>query len=176
MEKDPRYPIGKFKAPEHYSSTLIQDYIQTIESLPDQLKKEVDGLSPEQLDTPYREGGWTVRQVVHHLADSHMNAFIRFKLALSEDQPQIKPYAEGLWAQMPDYTLPPEASLQILTGLHERLALLWKNMSAADLEKTYVHPEYKKVYALKEVMALYAWHGRHHLAHITELKKQKNWA
>ncbi len=171
-----KYPIGKRQYLGSLSQAELDSCINDITSLPVSLKKEVEHLSQEQLDTPYRPGGWTVRQVVHHFCDSHMNAFIRFKLALTEDSPTIKPYAEALWAEMADCkTMPVEPGLALVTALHERWTVLLKTLSAAELQRSYVHPEYGKVFTLEEAVSLYAWHCRHHLAHITELKKRNHW-
>ena len=170
-----KYPIGTFKKPDSFQASQIQAYLQTIIDFPHLLQKEVDLLSDVQLDTPYRPDGWTIRQVVHHCADSHMNAFIRFKLTLTEENPTIRPYQEALWAQLADSRMPVSPSLKLIEGLHARMAELWKTLSATDLQKRYVHPQYQTEYSLAEAMALYDWHSRHHLAHITVLKKQKGW-
>jgi hypothetical protein len=170
-----KYPIGTFKKPDHIDALQLQTYLQTIIDFPHLLQKEVGMLSDAQLDTPYRPDGWTIRQVVHHCADSHMNAFIRFKLTLTEEKPTIRPYQEALWAQLADSRMPVSPSLKLIEGLHARMAELWKILSAADLQKRYVHPQYQTEYSLAEAMALYDWHSRHHLAHITVLKKQKGW-
>jgi len=128
------------------------------------------------MDTPYREGGWTLRQVVHHCADSHMNAFCRFKLAMTEEKPVIKPYEEARWAALADSkNLPVDASLAILKGLHERWTVLMKSLREAERHRTFIHPEHGREISLQETIGLYAWHGEHHLAHITSLKKARNW-
>jgi hypothetical protein len=165
-----RFPIGKFVKPESVTPEQIKDAIARIESFPARLKKEVLHLSDEQLDTPYRPGGWTIRQVVHHCADSHMNAIIRFKLTLSENGTTIKPYAENLFAEMADYKLPIDSSLQILEGVHLRLGVLLRAMKAEEFSWYYVHPEYGTNYRLDQATMLYAWHCDHHLAHIRLLK------
>ena len=171
-----RYPIGKFIAPEIYSNDYLNTKITEIASFPERLKKEVVSLNEEQLNTPYRENGWTVRQVIHHCADSHMNCFIRIKWALTEDKPTIKFYHEELWSESHDnLTMPIQPSLSFLKGLHFRLAYLINSLSEADLEKTFIHPENNREFKIKEVIGTYAWHGNHHLAHITELKKLKGW-
>lgn len=171
-----RYPTGKFKAAESYTPDTINGYISTIESFPDALKKAVQNLNDAQLDTPYREGGWTIRQVVHHVADSHLNAYIRFKLALTEDNPTIKPYKEGLWAELEEAKHAPiELSLPLIEALHKRWVTFLKTLSPDDLKKTFHHPDSKADVPLNRATALYAWHCNHHLAHITELKKRKNW-
>lgn len=171
-----KYPIGKFVAVEEYSSNYLSQRIEEIASFPERLKKEVQHLSEEQLETPYRPNGWTIRQVVHHCADSHMNCFIRFKWALTEDKPTIKFYYENRWAALEDNkTMPIEPSLMFLEGLHFRLAYLMKALTSEQLERAFMHPEHGKEFQLKEIIGLYAWHGNHHLAHITTLKKRKNW-
>ena len=147
-----------------------------IENFPEKIKSETENLSDEQLDTPYRPEGWTIRQVVHHCADSHMNAFIRLKLALSENTPTIKPYAEALWAELPDTkNLPLHSSFLILEGVHFRWTTALKNMSEKEFERSFIHPEKGKELTLHESTGMYAWHCNHHLAHITELKKRKGW-
>lgn len=171
-----RYPIGEFIAPEIYSNDYLNTKITEIASFPERLKKEVVSLNEEQLNSPYRENGWTVRQVIHHCADSHMNCFIRIKWALTENKPLIKIYHEDRWSELHDnLTMPIQPTLSFLEGLHFRLAYLMNNLSEADLEKTFIHPENNKEYKIKEVIGTYAWHGNHHLAHITELKKLKGW-
>jgi hypothetical protein len=171
-----RFPIGKFMAPSTYNSQAIAIQIEAIASFASRLKKEVAHLSDTQLDTPYRPGGWTIRQVVHHCADSHMNCLIRIKLTLTEELPTIKPYKEELWSELNDnQTMPIAPSLLLLEGLHYRLQWMLSNLTAGDFERRYVHPQYGKEFPLYEVAALYAWHGDHHLAHITELKKRNHW-
>ncbi|MBI1225483.1 MAG: putative metal-dependent hydrolase [Bacteroidetes bacterium] len=161
-----KYPIGKFSAPENVTQDMRQAWIEAIAALPQRLEKALEGISETQLDTPYRPGGWTVRQVVHHLADSHMNAYCRLHLALTEDAPIIKPYEEGEWAKLPDSMLPVIHSLEILKGMHFRWVYLLQNMSEADFQRTYVHPAYGKIYSMDVMTALYAWHGEHHLGHV----------
>lgn len=171
-----RYPIGKFIAPELYSDNYLAEKIAEITSFPERLKKEVIHLSEEQLDTPYRQDGWTIRQVIHHCAESHMNCFMRIKWALTEDNPIIKFYHENRWSEMHDnLTMPIQPTLTFLEGLHYRLAYLMKSLNVADLEKTFIHPEHNNEFKIKEIIGTYAWHGHHHLAHITELKKKKGW-
>lgn len=173
---DLKYPIGLFYKPSSISSDQLDQYIHRIQSFPQRLTDEVSTLHDEQLDTPYRDGGWTVRQVVHHCADSHMNSFIRFKLALTEEKPVIKPYYEERWAELPDtLTLPVEHSLILLKGLHARWTALLKSLKTIELTRSFIHPGQDMEVALIENIALYAWHGDHHLAHITALKKRKNW-
>jgi hypothetical protein len=176
MEDKLRYPIGKFTAPEFYSTEYLSNRIQEIAEFPTLLKKEVSRLSDEQLDTPYREGGWTVRQVIHHCADSHMNCFIRLKWALTEETPTIKFYYEDRWGEMDDNAkMPIEPTLALLKGLHFRLAYLMNSLSESDLNRSFIHPEHHASFEIKEIIGTYAWHGLHHLAHITELKKRKCW-
>ena len=171
-----RYPIGEFIKPEIITAEILAKAIQTIADFPEKLKAEVSHLSEAQLETPYRTDGWTIRQVVHHCADSHMNCFIRIKWTLTEDNPTIKFYYESLWAEGVDNkTMPIEPTLQFLEGLHYRLSFVIKSLSETDLERTYIHPEHNKEFELNEVICLYAWHCNHHLAHITELKKREGW-
>jgi uncharacterized damage-inducible protein DinB len=149
--------------------------IEEIELMPAALRAAVQGLSPQQLETPYREGGWTVRQVIHHVPESHMNAYIRFKLALTEDQPTIKPYAEDLWAKLPDVeSTPLEVSLALLASLHGRFVYMLRSMQPEDWKRSFNHPQLGPM-ALEKNLALYSWHGRHHLAHVTELRKRMGW-
>ncbi len=173
---DPRYPAGRFKYDGDRSAAAREGYINDLETLPSKLSEAVRGLSDEQLDTPYREGGWTVRQVLHHVPDSHMNAYIRWKLALTEDNPVIKPYDEAMWAKLPDVKKVPIAtSLILLDALHQRLVSTMRNMSDADFDRTYYHPDSQRPVPLHEVLALYAWHSRHHTAHITALRQRHGW-
>ncbi|HYM20032.1 MAG TPA: bacillithiol transferase BstA [Candidatus Kapabacteria bacterium] len=170
-----RYPIGEFEPKDSYSIAERAANITTIRELPQKLVRAVETLNDSQLDTPYRDGGWTVRQVVHHLPDSHMNAFIRQRLALTENNPTIKPYDEAQWATFTDNTRAPVAlSLSLISGLHERWALMLESLTEEQLHRTYEHPE-SGVWTLEQSIADYAWHCDHHLAHITELKKRMNW-
>lgn len=161
-----KFPIGKYKAQEEYSTSLLQEWIREIEDFPNILKEAVLDITPAQLETPYRPDGWTARQVVHHLADSHMNAFMRFKLSLTEDNPIIKPYLENRWAEMSDVMEPITYSIQILEAVHARWVVILKNMNAEDFERTYTHPQYNKTFTLAYALGLYAWHSKHHLTHI----------
>ena len=171
-----RFPIGKFESPETISDQEIQTWIKEIENLPSELKDALNLLKSEQLDTHYRPGGWTLRQVVNHLADSHMNSYIRFKLAASEDLPTIKPYLEDKWAEFEDgKNAPVEISLMLLQSLHSRWVLFLRSLTKEDLEKAFIHPEHGRKIKLKEALALYAWHGKHHLNHILMTKKNKGW-
>lgn len=172
---DPRFPIGKF----HYEGTPSEEqranFIDEIERTPAGMRAAVQGLSPQQLDTPYREGGWTVRQVVHHVPDSHMNSYIRFKLGLTEEEPTIKPYFEDRWAKLEDTrSTPIEVSLSMLELLHERWVRLLRSLQPEDWKRTFRHPE-MGLMPLEKNLALYAWHGKHHTAHITELRKRMGW-
>ncbi len=172
---DPRYPIGKFQAPPGYDPVVRATFIRQIEEAPARLREAVSGLSEQQLDHPYREGGWTVRQVVHHLPDSHMNSYIRFKLAVTEDGPTIKPYDEAQWAKLHDATTGVvEVSLALLEALHHRWVLFLRSLSEAQLSRTFRHPELGMI-SLDQNLALYAWHGRHHVAHITALRDRMGW-
>ncbi|MDP2364799.1 MAG: bacillithiol transferase BstA [Ignavibacteria bacterium] len=175
MPTDQRYPIGKFDKSITVIKEIRNDFIKTIENLPSKLRKEVETLSQQQLDTPYRDGGWTIRQVVHHIPDSHLNAYIRFKLALTEDNPKIKTYEEHLWAELPDtFKTPIDVSLNLLEAVHTRRAILLSSLTDEQFEKTFQHPEWGNI-TLSKTLALYAWHSNHHLAHITELKKKMDW-
>lgn len=172
---DPRYPIGRFQFAGPTDEAQRSELINDIEQAPKALRAAVDGLSPQQLETPYRDGGWTVRQVVHHVPESHMNAYIRFKLALTEDQPTIKPYMEDLWAKTGEVQITPlETSLTLLDSLHGRWVRLLRSLQPEDWKRLFLHPELGSV-SLEKNLALYAWHGRHHTAHITDLRKRMGW-
>jgi len=172
---DLRYPIGRFRSQTDISPQARPAQIQTLRELPVALKAAVADLNDSQLDTPYRDGGWTVRQLVHHVADSHANSYVRFKLALTEDWPTIKPYDEKLWAELPDaLTAPPELSLRLLDTLHYRWVLLLRTLTDDQWQRGYTHPENGRQ-SIAEAVALYAWHSRHHTAHITELRKRMGW-
>ncbi|MCB0495279.1 MAG: putative metal-dependent hydrolase [Cyclobacteriaceae bacterium] len=172
MEDSLRYPIGKCPRPKEISNETLNEWTKVIKGFPSHLKAVVKDLSNQELDIPYRKDGWTVRQLVHHLADSHMNAYLRFKLALTEKRPTIKPYEQDLWAKQPDYEGSIDPSLEILEGVHNRWAKLLESMTPKDFEQTYIHPEYNDEYDLKESLCQYEWHCRHHLAHIELAKKQ----
>ncbi len=175
MQKDPRYPIGRFDHNINVTMEMRNEFIKTIESLPSLLKREVENLSEEQLSAPYREGGWTIKQVIHHMPDSHLNSYVRFKLALTEDNPSIKTYEEHLWAELNDsFETPIDVSLNLLDSLHKRWVVLLKSLSDEQFKRTFNHPEWGNI-SLSKTLALYAWHSDHHLAHITELKKMMNW-
>lgn len=172
---DLRYPVGRYDLKSEVGASERGRFVEEIAEAPRQLREAVRGLSDEQLDTPYRPDGWTVRQVVHHLADSHLNAYTRFRLALTEDEPTIKPYEEARWAELSDArSAPVEVSLTLLDALHERWTLLLRSLSEADFSKAFRHPELGLV-SLDRVVGLYAWHGRHHTAHITALGERLNW-
>jgi len=171
---DPRYPIGKFSYAGPLTAQQKEQALDNIEQTPARLRDAVRGLSDAQLDTPYREGGWTVRQVVHHVPDSHMNSYVRFKLALTEDDPTIKPYFEDRWAELPDSRQPIETSLTLLDSLHSRWTKLLRSLSDADWNRTFRHPELGPM-TLDRNLALYSWHGRHHVAHITSLRERMGW-
>jgi uncharacterized damage-inducible protein DinB len=172
---DLRYPIGRFNPPGSSLPGVRAAHIHTLKMLPGRLRTAVAGLSDAQLDTPYREGGWTVRQVVHHVADSHTNSYVRFKLALTEDWPTIKPYDEAAWANLADSRwLPVEVSLAMIEGLHTRWVGLLDSLSDADFQKGFEHPEMGRQ-NLAKVLALYDWHSRHHTAHITGLRERQGW-
>lgn len=175
MAPDPRFPIGEFDMDFGVSPELRDSRIATLADLPNRLREAVNGLKEFQLDTEYREGGWTVRQVVHHVPDSHMNALIRFKLALTEDEPPtIKPYMEDRWAKLGDAKMPVEVSLKMIEAIHERWVALLNSMSYSDFQKEFIHPETGK-WTLDGALALYAWHSEHHTAHITSLRERNGW-
>ena len=172
---DPRYPIGKFALPAEVTPERRQEAINELASLPAKLRGAVEGLDDAQLDTPYRQGGWTVRQVVHHVPDSHVNAFVRLKLALTEDKPTIKPYDEAAWAELADSKAAPiESSQTLLQSVHARWDRLWRSLEPQHFARVLVHPEHGER-TVDWLLFLYEWHGRHHTAHITELRKQKGW-
>ena len=171
-----KYPIGKFEKPETITKDLLSNWISEISSFPTRLLAAVDRMTPQQLDTQYRPDGWTIRQVVHHCADSHMNSFTRLKLALTEDQPTIKPYFEERWAELPDSkSMPVEPSLKMIEGIHERWTVLLKNLRDEEYARIFIHPEHGKAFRVDENIGFYAWHCNHHLAHITETIKRNNW-
>lgn len=175
MSEDLRYPIGKFSFDAENAPGNRVASIQAIEELPVRLRQAIAGLNEEHLRTPYREGGWTVHQLIHHIADSHMNSFIRFKLTLTEDKPTIKTYEEADWAETTDVTqVPVEISLKLLDALHERLFILLASLSDEAFKRQLNHPEYGLI-DLEYLTAMYAWHSRHHTAHITNLREKMNW-
>jgi uncharacterized damage-inducible protein DinB len=175
MMSDLRYPIGKFTYDGPFTEAQKQEALQHIAETPARLRAAVKGLSDAQLDTPYRPGGWTVRQVVHHVPDSHMNSYVRYKLALTEQEPTIKPYAEDRWAELADSKATPiEVSLTLLDSLHDRWMRLLRSMTAEEWKKNFRHPD-MGLMPLEKNLALYSWHGRHHVAHITSLRQRERW-
>ena len=173
---DLRYPIGKFVAPGELTPAERSERIDRIADAPGRLAAAVAGLSPAQLDTPYRDGGWSVRQVVHHLADSHLNAYCRVRLALTEEKPTIRPYDENLWATLPDASsAEPELSLPLLAALHARWVRLLGAMTADQFRRRLVHPEHGREFTVDDIVAMYAWHGLHHVAHVTGLRERNGW-
>jgi hypothetical protein len=175
VSDDLRYPIGRFKAVMPVTQELRDAAIDAIAGLPARMREAVTGLDDRQLDTRYRVDGWTVRQVVHHVADSHMNGFIRVKLALTEDTPTIKPYDESAWATLADMTLPIEVSLGLLEGIHTRWVAVYRALGVEQFARSFVHPELGAEMTLDHHLQNYAWHSHHHLAHITELRRREGW-
>lgn len=172
---DLRYPIGRFVPPATVTPEHRAAYIDILADLPSAFRRAVEGLTDEQLDTPYRPGGWTVRQLAHHVPDSHLNAYCRYKLALTEDEPTIKPYEEARWAELPDSTGPIEPSLHLLEALHTRWVALLRALPEEAWARTFVHPEHGRALRLDWTLALYAWHCRHHVAHINALRERERW-
>jgi hypothetical protein len=176
MAPDLRYPIGPFSFTPPVTASQRHEAIGAISAAPGRLRAAITGLTEAQLDTPYRPGGWTVRQVVHHVPDSHLNAYLRFRLAITEDDPTIKPYEEARWAELVDArSAPPELSLKLLEALHERWVMLLEGLDEAAWHRGYRHPELGRVVTLNEGVLHYAWHGRHHVAHITTLRDRSGW-
>ncbi len=173
-ENDLRFPIGKFDSEREVTTDLRGKFIEAIKELPDKLSNAIAGLNDEQLDTPYRPEGWTVRQTVHHVADSHLNSYCRFKLALTEDVPTIRPYHQDLWAELKDSEMPVEVSMKIVEGIHARWANLLEAMSGEDFQRKLIHPDSGE-WMLEKFLGLYEWHGRHHTAHITSLRERNGW-
>ena len=171
-----KYPIGLFNCPENISKPDVESWISILEHFPERLEQLVSSLTDDQLDTPYRQEGWTIRQVIHHVADSHHHSYIRFKWALTEDKPVIKYYYEALWAELDDAkTAPINLSINHLKAVHAKLAYLLKGLDEADLNKSFIHPEHNEEVFLKKYIGIYAWHCNHHFAHIENLMKRKNW-
>ncbi len=171
-----QYPIGRFTKPTEVSEEDIRMAIQTISDFPEKIQAAVEKMDKNQMDTPYRPGGWTVRQLVHHCADSHMNAYIRFKLTLTEETPTIKPYDQTRWAMLVDsQLLDPGVSLGILKGIHARWETIMHSMSEEDWDRMFLHPEYKVTQSLKNIVKMYEWHCNHHLSHIIRLIHRMNW-
>jgi uncharacterized damage-inducible protein DinB len=175
VERDPRFPVGKFKAPTTIDADERRSAMRDVAELPEQLRNALDGLSDDQLATPYREGGWTVRQLVHHVADSHMNAYIRVRLALTEDSPTIMPYDEKAWAQLHDSVAAPvEWSLELIESLHARWVMMLQALDEEQWQRSFFHPE-RGGQTVEQTTLVYAWHSRHHVAHITHLRAVKGW-
>ena len=171
---DRQFPVGKFKFDANSTFQDVQEWIEIIRSLPQKLAKEMEGITEQQLETPYREGGWTVREVVHHIGDSHMNAMIRFKLSLTEENPTIKAYEQALWTGLGDYEDVSVAdALELVRIIHAKWVAIIGRMKEEDFDKTFYHPEYKTTYSLKHAAAMYAWHSNHHLAHIQLVTQNK---
>jgi hypothetical protein len=171
-----KYPIGKFQRPESFSTQLLNDWMNILEAAPLWLDICIENLDEHQLQVPYRDGGWNIQQVIHHVADSHINAYVRLKLTLTEDNPQIKPYREALWAELPDTELVPiNISLTLLHALHRRWTALLRQLQPGQWERTYHHPEQGRDVPLWEMTAMYAWHSRHHMEHIRQLRERMNW-
>ncbi len=172
---DLRYPVGRFQSPDEITAAHRAEWLNDLEALPAKLTAAVAGLDDRQLDTPYRPGGWTVRQVVHHYADSHANSYVRFRLALTEDAPVIKPYDEQRWAELPDAkSAPISVSLTLLSALHQRWVLLLRSLDDQTFARTFIHPELGEM-RLDKTLGLYAWHCHHHVAHITNLRARQGW-
>lgn len=172
---DPRYPIGKYET-QPFTEEVKKQWLADIKFLPSLIENAIHNLDEHQLQTPYRDGGWTVHQLVHHIADSHINAYTRFKLGYTEDNPAIKPYNEKLWATLPDVkNLPVNISITLLFALHQRWYEFLKSFSDSDWQKTVYHPDHKKELTLWYLLGMYAWHGKHHAAHITQLREQMAW-
>ena len=170
-----RFPIGKYE-PQPFSEEIKQAWLNDIKNFPSLLENAILNLDEAQMNTPYREGGWTVKQVVHHVADSHINAYCRLKLAMTEDNPTIRPYEEKGWAKTSDVkNLPVNVSLTLLFALHMRFYEILRNMSEEDWNRTYIHPEANKEFTLWYLLGMYAWHGKHHTKHITNLRERNNW-
>ncbi|SFI64341.1 DinB superfamily protein [Kaistella treverensis] len=171
-----KYPIGRFPEPSEISDQQIDGYIKSLKDFPNKLKNVVESWTDEQLDTQYREGGWKVRQVINHLADSSMNSYMRFKLALTEENPTIKPYDEQQWAELQDsFSIEIKPAIQTLKGVHKRWVYELKSLTNKEFESTFFHPGQNKSISLRENLAFCAWHCDHHFAHIDQLKKEKNW-
>ncbi len=176
MTEDLRYPIGKFKWTGAMTPAQREEWTRVVAEAPERLAAALKGLTEEQLDTPYREGGWTVRQVAHHLADAHMNTLMRFKLALTEPEPTIKAYDEDGWAQLADSrSAPADLAVDMVRAVHARWAILLRSMTESDFAKTFLHPATGKVIRLDQTLGIYAWHSLHHVAHITGLRERMGW-
>ena len=171
-----KYPIGRYKQPDAYTPQLLKEWVAVLQALPSWMDACIENLDESHLQTSYREGGWTIQQVVHHIADSHLNAYIRLKLALTEDNPTVKPYDENAWAKLIDtQVVPVNISITMVHTLHRRMVALLNHLQPAEWERTYFHPEHKRNFPIWEMVAMYAWHSRHHVAHITQLREHMNW-
>ena len=171
-----RYPIGRYERPQGYTTETLKEWMNVLRVLPSWMDACIENLDAFQLQTAYREGGWTIQQVVHHVADSHINAYIRLKLALTEDGPTIKPYVEGKWAELPDVNaVPVNISVTLLHTIHARMLALMERMKPEEWELTYYHPEHERYFPLWELAAMYAWHSRHHMEHIYQLRQRMGW-
>jgi hypothetical protein len=171
-----KYPIGRFSPQHPYNAEVVKSNIQVISALPSKLINLTNGWDEPKVNTPYRPDGWTVRQLIHHIADSHMNAYMRIRLTLTEDHPTIKPYKQDLWAELPDAkTASIDMSLQLIRYIHLRLVVLLNTLTPQELSRTYHHPEMNREYRIDEVIALYAWHSEHHYQHLFQLAKRNNW-
>lgn len=174
MSDDLRYPVGRYTLLDTITREQRDEWLATVADCPARLRAAVEGLDEAQLDTPYRDGGWTVRQVAHHVPDSHMNAYVRMKLALTEDSPAIKTYEEAEWARLPDAKLPAGVSLTLLESLHERWVALLRGLDETQWKRTFTHPEWGAV-TIENALGLYAWHSRHHVAHVANLRQRQGW-
>lgn len=161
-----KYPIGRFEVPKKITQGALEEAIAYLENYPELVSEVSDSLNQEQLNTPYRPGGWTIRQLIHHIADSHMNALIRIKLALTEEDPVIKPYLEQKWADLADSSLPIETALELIKGIHLKMSKVLKSLELEEFDRCYFHPESSSLVSLKEVVLMYQWHAKHHLSHI----------
>ena len=171
-----KYPVGRYTKPEGHTPQLVKEWISVLRALPSWMDACIENLDEHQLQVPYREGGWNTQQVVHHVADSHMNAYIRLKLALTEDNPTVKPYDESAWANLVDTRIAPvNLSVTMLHAMHRRMVILLQNMQPADWDRTYFHPEHQRSFPIWEMVAMYAWHSRHHTEHIRRLRERMNW-
>lgn len=179
MEKETleklKYPVGRFHAPDNFTDASRQLAIETLRALPGKLTPIVNALNDDQLQTPYRPDGWTVKQLVHHIADSHMNSYARFKFGVTEEKPTIMPYDQDAWVKTPENELPVSVPLSIIDGIHQKLSALLSSFSEAEFKRTIIHPEMMEEISLDKLAALYSWHSEHHLAHITELIKREGW-
>lgn len=170
-----KYPIGKFQKTQHISENILKEATAYLRAFPQYLDETIKEFTEEQLNTPYRPGGWTVKQLIHHLSDSHMNALLRFKFALTEDNPTIKTYDEVAWAKLADYALPVSESIPVIRGIHAKWTNILDSMNTVNFDRTYFHPDSQAYVPLSEVTLMYQWHSMHHLAHIQHLIMRENW-